>query len=91
MPRQPEPKPAKTAKDYEEIGRMLDNIYLTGYVDRKQMFKMSLLKGIAGGLGGVIGATIIVALLAWTLSLFEQVPLLGPLFDNVENTVKTQP
>lgn len=90
MPRQSKPTDQKTAKDYEHLGRMLDNIYQTGYIDRNQMYKMSFLKGIAGGLGGVIGATIVVALLAWTLSLFEQVPLLGPLFDTVEDTVQTR-
>jgi hypothetical protein len=80
----------RTKRDYEELGRRLENIYLTGYISRKEMIKMSFLKGIVAGFGGVIGATIVVGLLAWTLSLFDTTPLVGPLFDNVENTVKTQ-
>jgi hypothetical protein len=81
---------ARTKQDYEELGRRLENIYLTGYISRKEMIKMTFLKGVVAGLGGVIGATIVVGLLAWILSLFDTTPLIGPLFDGVENTVKTQ-
>lgn len=84
--------PAKKAKvDYEDLGRRLENIYLTGYISKKEMLKMSFLKGIAAGLGGVVGATIIVGLLVWVLSLFDTVPLVGPLVDGFNDTVKTQP
>jgi hypothetical protein len=55
------------------------------------MLKMSFLKGIAAGFGGVIGATIVVGLVVWILSLFETIPLVGPVVDNVKGTVKTQP
>lgn len=80
--------PKRTKKDYEELGRRLENIYLSGYVSRREMLKMSFLKGMATGLGGVVGATIVVAVLAWLLSLFDTVPLIGPLVENVEDTVK---
>lgn len=82
--------PKRTKKDYEELGRRLENIYLSGYVSRREMLKMSFLKGMATGLGGVVGATIVVAVLAWLLSLFDTVPLIGPLVENVEDTVKAQ-
>jgi hypothetical protein len=88
----PSNSPAKprTKQDYEELGRRLENIYITGYISKKEMFKMSLLKGVLAGFGGVIGATIVVALLAWTLSLFDTTPLVGPIFDNLKDTVNTQ-
>lgn len=85
-------KPSKklTAKDYETLGRRLENIYLTGYIDRKEMLKMSFVKGVMTGFGGVVGATIVVALLLWILSFFNTVPLLGPVLENVEQSVQTQ-
>ncbi len=86
-------KPSKDSsaqgRDYEQLGRMLANIYDSGYIDRNQMYKMSFLKGLVGGLGGVIGATIVVALLIWLLSLFNDVPLIGRLVDNLQNTIES--
>ncbi len=82
--------PKRTKKDYEELGRRLENIYMTGYVNRSEMLKMSFLKGVATGFGGVIGATIVVALLLWMLSLLDAIPFVGPIFDTFEDTVKTQ-
>jgi hypothetical protein len=80
----------KSAKDYERLGRMLESIFQTEYVSRHEMFKMSLIRGLITGFGGVLGATILVALLIWILSLFNHVPLIGPLIDNIQDTVKTQ-
>ncbi len=85
----PKPKQPSKKQDYEALGKMLVNIYETGYIDRNQAYKMSFLKGLVSGLGGVIGATLLVGLLLWGFSLFDDVPLVGRFFDNLENTVKT--
>lgn len=69
---------------------MLESIYESGYIDRNKTYKMSFLKGIAAGFGGVIGATIIVAILLWALNLFDQVPLIGPFTDKIQHTVQTK-
>ena len=82
-------KPSKQ-QSYEQIGKMIENIYLTGYIDKNQMYKMSFLKGLVTGLGGVLGATIVVGLLLWVLSLFNRVPLIGPITEQIKETVQTQ-
>lgn len=69
---------------------MIENIYLTGYIDKNQMYKMSFIKGLVTGFGGVLGATIVVALLIWVLSLFNRVPLIGPITKQIKETVQTQ-
>lgn len=66
-------KPSKEVS-YEQIGRMVESIYESGYIDRNKTYKMSFLKGIAAGFGGVVGATIVVALLLWLLSLLNFIP-----------------
>ena len=51
---------------------------------------MSFIKGVLAGFGGVLGATILVALLLWILSLFSSVPFIGKIAENVTDTIQTQ-
>jgi hypothetical protein len=84
------PKSKMKKVDYEDLGRRLESIYTTGYISKREMYKMSFLKGVITGFGGVVGATIVVGLLLWFLSIFDTVPLIGPLVKNVNETVQTQ-
>jgi hypothetical protein len=77
-------------QEYEQLGRMLENIYESGYIDRNQAYKTSFIKGLVSGLGGVLGATILIALLLWILTLFKQVPLVGPFLEKVRTTVQSE-
>ncbi|HUD06647.1 MAG TPA: DUF5665 domain-containing protein [Candidatus Saccharimonadales bacterium] len=78
----------KKPEDYEQLGRLMVAIYESGYLEPKKALKSSFLKGVFSGLGGVVGATIMVALLLWLLSLFHQVPIIGPFVNKVRSTVE---
>lgn len=78
----------KTPKEYEQLGRAVSSIFETGYLDKKQAYKTSFIKGMFTGLGGAIGATVLVALLIWILSLFGNIPLIGRFTDKVQQTVE---
>lgn len=80
-----------TEADYQKLGQTIENIYETGYAERSRIYKMSFIKGLMAGFGGVIGATIIVALVLWVLSLFNTIPIIGPFVEKVQETVDTQP
>lgn len=77
-----------STKEYESLGRVVAAVYETGYLDAGKSYRQSFIKGMFQGLGGVVGATVLVALLVWVLSLFGEVPLIGRLIENVESTVE---
>ena len=64
-------------------------MYDTVNPDRKQVYRSAFLRGVASGVGGVIGATIVVALLLWLLSLFSEVPILGHFVQSVRHTLES--
>lgn len=78
-------------KNYEALGKMLEVIYETGYSDRKKAYKFALIKGALSGLGSVIGATLVIALLLWFLSLFSQVPLVDHVVNNIRHSISRPP
>ncbi|TXG77956.1 hypothetical protein E6P97_00615 [Patescibacteria group bacterium] len=76
-------------KELEAIGQMLVAITETGYADSKRFYKMSFIKGVLAGFGGVLGATIVVALLLWFLSVLGEIPFLEQFVNNVETTIES--
>lgn len=72
----------------EELGKMLVNIYETGYLDKNQAYKQSFIKGLIGGFAGVLGATILIGLFIWILSLVAHVDVFKPFVDKVTNQVE---
>lgn len=62
-------------------------VYETGYLDASKSYKQAFIKGLFQGLGATLGATLIVAVVLWGLSLFEEVPLLGGFIEQIVTIV----
>jgi hypothetical protein len=77
-------------RDYEALGKQVMALYDHINPDRKGLYRTAFLKGIFTGVGSVVGATLVVALLAWVISLFHQIPFLGPIGDNVRSTIQNR-
>lgn len=73
-----------SAKELENIGQMMVSITETGYANRKRFYKMSFIKGVVTGFGTVLGATVVVALLLWILSLFDSIWFI----ENLKSTIE---
>jgi len=85
-----QPKPDRK-KDLEQLGLTVMALYDHLNPDRKGLYRTALLKGIVTGVGTVLGATIVIALVAWILSLIGHIPFVGPLTDNVRDTLQKRP
>lgn len=79
-------KPSQKSKpvNYEELGRLIANVYEMSYANRGRMYRMSFVKGLLAGLGGVVGATIVVGLVLWVLSWFDAIPVI----DDIRTTIE---
>jgi Domain of unknown function (DUF5665) len=75
-------------RNHDEIAKALEILFATDYIDKKKLYLSNFLRGMAFSAGGVIGATIVIALLLWALSLFDNVPLIGPLLENTRQTIE---
>ncbi len=85
------PDPVKEKqRSYEAIGKQVMVLYDHINPDRKGLYRTAFLKGIVTGVGGVIGATLVVALLAWFLSVLGHVPFVKPITDNVRGTIESR-
>lgn len=61
----------------EEVERLNSHRFVKIYNSRWRMLMFSLSRGLAFGLGSVLGGGILVSLLAWWLSQFEFLPIIG--------------
>ena len=61
----------------EAIKSLNNNNIFKIYNSTKKFLFISFLKGLASGLGWIIGATILVSLLTYILSQIEFIPILG--------------
>ncbi len=72
----------------DQVAKALEILFADGYMDRKKLYLENFLRGMAFSAGGIIGATLIIAVLVWILSLFDSIPLVGPFFDETKQTIQ---
>lgn len=79
------------AIDYEKLGRHLEKVLIRDYLEllqsTKRLVGLTFLKGIAGGLGGIIGATLGVTILLFLLSQLGGLPLIGEFFEGISHSI----
>lgn len=69
---------------------LLQELFNDLYRDRVSIYKMNFVRGIFFGLGSVLGATVVVTLVIWILSLFVDFPFIGELFKQASNTIESR-
>ena len=73
----------------EAINSLNNNNIFKIYNSIKKILFISFLKGLASGLGWIIGATILVSLLTYILSQIEFIPILGDIVSQLIEEIET--
>ncbi len=73
----------------EAIKSLNNNNIFKIYNSTKKILFISFLKGLASGLGWIIGATILVSLLTYILSQIEFIPILGDIVSQLIEEIET--
>jgi hypothetical protein len=79
---------ATLKRNHDDIAKALEILFASDYIDKKKLYVSNFIRGMVFSAGGIIGATIVIALLVWVLSLFDNIPLVGPIFENTRETIK---
>lgn len=69
---------------------LLEELFNDFYDDRRNIYLMNFFRGIFFGVGSVIGATIVIALIVWILSFFVQLPGIGDAAQKAQETLESR-
>ncbi len=81
----------RSVSDYERIGRLMAPIVEGGFISHKRLVGLSFVRGVFIGFGSVIGATVLIGILVWTLSFFNEVPFVQDLADKINQGIEASP
>lgn len=82
---------AKNQKQKElDLTKALEVLFASEYINKHKLYVHNFVRGIFFGAGGVIGATLLIGLLIWILSVFDSAPVIGPFFDNTKETIQNR-
>ncbi|MBS1706230.1 MAG: hypothetical protein JST40_10175 [Armatimonadetes bacterium] len=71
------------AQELRELNRLLQI-----QIEHQQSWKLALRNGLLAGLGGVLGATVVVSLLLAVLKPFKSLDALGPVIDKLDRSIE---
>lgn len=86
--KKPKAKNEPQVEHPEEVVKALEVLFASNFIDKKTLYLHNFLRGIAIGAGTVLGATVVIGILLWILSLFDTVPLIGPFIENTQDTIR---
>ncbi len=77
-------------KKETDVEKALEVLFASEYIDKRKLYWSNFVRGLVFGAGSALGATVVVLALLWILSLFDTVPLLGPVADKVTQSLENR-
>lgn len=68
---------------------VLEDLFYDLHSSRREIYTMNFFRGIFFGLGSVLGGTIVVTLIIWSLSFFTDLPFVGEQIQQVQESLQT--
>lgn len=82
-----------TDEEYADLGKALtraivsDNIKVAD--NWLRFITVNFVRGLFVGLGSIIGATILVAVVIWLLNAFDSLPVIGEWFERLQGSIQS--
>lgn len=67
---------------------LLEQLFNDHYKYRWRVYQMNFFRGLFFGLGSVLGATLLVGLALWILSLFTELPFVGNFVEKSQTSIE---
>ncbi len=81
-------KRQQTSVQTKAAVQALEYLLATGYISRKRLYFENFMRGLFFSFGSVLGATLLIALLLWILSLFDSLPWIGHIITTLRQTIQ---
>lgn len=78
---------AKNKKELD-LQKALEVLFASEYINHHKLYLHNFIRGVFFGAGSLMGATVVIAFVLWVLSIFDSVPLIGPLIDSTKESIE---
>lgn len=81
-------KQTLSKEEASQAAKALEVLFTTEYISKRELYKSNFIRGIFFSAGSIIGATIILGVGLWGLSLFKEIPLVGPVTETIKESIQ---
>lgn len=67
---------------------LLEQLFDDHYKHRGRIYQVNFFRGITFGFGSVLGATVLVAVMLWLLSFFNEIPFVGDVVQSAQQSIE---